>query len=84
MNHITVDRNAKNINILQTHTHKCQFVHFHSGANVSESTYIVVKFIVNVKLMENKVNSQVGTVMVANPMTQNKMLGIERNKKTNH
>lgn len=45
---------------------------------------MVVKFIVNVKLIENNVNNHVGIVIVANPITQNNILGMVCRKKTNN
>lgn len=40
-----------------------------------DRTYSVVKFMVNVKLMEKSVNSPVGSVMVVKVMTQYRKLG---------
>jgi hypothetical protein len=40
-------------------------------------THRVVKFIVKVKLMENSVNSHVGSVMVAKVISQKRMPGIK-------
>jgi hypothetical protein len=42
------------------------------------SSYKVVKFIVNVRLIENNVNSHVGKVMVVTVIIQYRMLGITR------
>jgi hypothetical protein len=41
------------------------------------STHRVVKFIVKVKLMENSVNSHVGSVMVAKVISQKRMPGMK-------
>jgi hypothetical protein len=47
------------------------------------STHSVVKFIVNVRLIENRVNNHVGRVMVVKVMTQYRTLGTtwKRNRK---
>jgi hypothetical protein len=44
-------------------------------------TYRVVKFIVNVRVVENSVKSHVGRVIVVNVMDQYKILGIALNMK---
>lgn len=46
-------------------------------------THSVVKFMVNVKLIENKVNKEVGRVIVANVITQYRTLGMtwKKNRK---
>lgn len=46
------------------------------------STYSVVKFMVKVKLMENNVNSQVGSVIVVKVIAQYRTLGTIWNRNT--
>jgi hypothetical protein len=66
-NQLTVDTKAATINIL-----------FEKLAEVDlqqEHAYRVVAFIVTVKLVDNNVNRNVGSVMVVNVITQNRMPG---------
>jgi hypothetical protein len=66
-NQLTVDTKAATINIL-----------FEKLAEVDlqqEHAYKVVAFIVTVKLVDNNVNRNVGSVMVVNVITQNRMPG---------
>jgi len=51
------------------------------GDPEAEHTYRVVKFIVNVNVVENSVNSHVGKVIVVNVINQYRMEGIVLNAK---
>jgi hypothetical protein len=74
MNQLTIDPTARRMSmLLQARQQQI------SGA--VWRTHRVVKFMVKVKLMENRVNSHVGRVMVAKVMTQKRRPGIMR--KTN-
>lgn len=69
MNQATVDTSPSTINILW-------FTVSGGVYSTSGDTYMVVKFMVNVKLMENSVNSHVGSVIVAKVISQYSRLGM--------
>jgi len=54
------------------------------GAHIQIETYRVVKFMVNVKLMEKSVNNRVGNVMVTKVIIQYRTLGTVWKTKVNH
>ena len=62
--HETRDANARTMSIL------CLVSLLRGHCHLVTLTYSVVKFIVNVKLVENRANSTVGKVIVVNVMIQ--------------
>jgi hypothetical protein len=68
-NQLMVDTTASVIRRLHSNKYQVQ-------AEGYSEAYSVVKFIVNVKLMENSVNSHVGSVIVVKVMSQYRAPGI--------
>lgn len=57
-------------------------IRMHMSVNWSGDTYRVVAFMVKVRLVENNVNSHVGSVMVVNVMSQTRQPGMILNTKS--
>lgn len=69
MNQLTVDTRTRKINILEDDVRSAT-VSTKFMDPVRTKTYTVVKFMVNVKLMEKSVKSHVGSVIVEKVMIQ--------------